>query len=363
MKLRIKPLAGLAAVVLAAFTAASCGSSGPETTADGRDVLKLAIATPTWNAGFSTLAVAETRKYFEQEKVDVRISLFASGTQAAQQVIAGQSDLALVTAEPVGIGKEKGTALVYFAGYYPKWISNIQVPAGSGVRSIADLPGKRVGVTAVASSGATFVRTAMSMEGQDPESVKFIPIGGGAEQLNAIKSGKVDVLGLWDTQYQIIENAGIGLTPLPIASTANLFGGGFAVRADDLKDRRDPLTRFGRAMAKAMVFAQANPEAAVRDLWKLHPEARGPASTPEQTLLADQAKVLKVRLDGQGVEPGHDRWGEMDEKAVAATVSFMKEAGLIKKTFPATEIFTNDLIPEINKFSYADVRAAAKKTS
>ncbi|MEU8117812.1 ABC transporter substrate-binding protein [Spirillospora sp. NPDC049024] len=355
-----KSLWSLTAVVLAAFTAVSCGSSDPEVTADGRTVLKVAIATPSWNAGFATLAVAEARKYFATEKVDVKVSTFASGTQVAQQVIAGQSDIGLMTAEPVGIGLEKGTKLVYFAGYYPKWISNIQVPAGSSVRSVRDLPGKRVGVTAVASSGTTFVRTAMKMEGLDAGTVKFIPIGSGAEQISAIKSGKVDALGLWDTQYQLVKNAGIDLTPIPIASTDGLFGGGFAVKADVVEKRRDVLTRFGRAMAKAMVFAQANPGAAVRDLWTLHPESKGPASAPEDTVLSDQVKVLKVRLDGQGVEPGEDRWGEMDEKAVTATVSYMRQAGLIKKTFPATEIFTNDLIPEINKFSFTEVRGAAK---
>src|SRR5690606_39027295 len=136
------------------------------------------------------------------------------------------------------------------------------------------LPGKRVGVTAVASSGTTFVRTAMKMEGLDAATVKFIPIGGGAEQINAIKSGKVDALGLWDTQYQLVENAGIKLTPIRVASTDGLFGGGFAVKSDYLKENKDVLTRFGRAMAKAMVFAEANPEAAVRDLWSLHPEAK-----------------------------------------------------------------------------------------
>ncbi|GAA4505770.1 ABC transporter substrate-binding protein [Actinoallomurus oryzae] len=355
-----KSLAGLAAVVLAAGTAVSCGSSDPEVTSDGRTVLKLAIATPTWNAGFATLAVAEARKYFATEKVDVRVSTFASGTQVAQQVIAGQSDVGLMTAEPVGIGREKGTRLVYFAGYYPKWISNIQVPKGSGVRTIRDLPGKRVGVTAVASSGTTFVRTAMKMEGLDAATVKFIPIGGGSEQINAIKSGKVDALGLWDTQYQIVKNAGISLTPMPVASTAGIFGGGFAVKPDMLKKRQDDLTRFGRAMAKAMVFAQANPSAAVRDMWRLHPESKPEASGSEDTVLAGQVKVLQVRLDGQGVEPGHDRWGEMNEKAVTATVSFMRQAGLIDKAFPAADIYTNDLIPAINKFSFAEVRAAAK---
>ncbi|MFG2091793.1 ABC transporter substrate-binding protein [Spirillospora sp. NPDC048824] len=358
--MKLKSLAGLAAVVLACSTAVSCGSSDPEVTADGRTVLKVAIATPTWNAGFATLAVAEARKYFAEEKVDVRISTFASGTQVAQQVIAGQTDIGLMTAEPVGIGQEKGTSLVYFAGYYPKWIANIQVPEGSDVRSIRDLPGKRVGVTAVASSGTTFVRTAMEMEGLDPATVKFIPIGGGAEQLNAIKSGKVDALGLWDTQYQIVENAGIGLTPIKIGSTDGLFGGGFAAKGDVLKENRDALTRFGRAMAKAMVFAEENPEAAVRDLWGLHPEAKPQSSGSEEEILDGQVKVLKVRLDGQGVEPGKDRWGEMDEKAVTATIAFMKQAGLIKKTFPATDIYTNDLIPEINKFDFSEIRAAAK---
>lgn len=360
MNFGIRPLAGLAALVLAACAAVSCGSSGPETTDDGSTVLELAIATPTWNSGFATLATAEARGYFAEEKVKVNISALASGTHVAQQVIAGQADLGLLTAEPVGIGQEKGTPLVYFAGYYPKWISNMQVPEGSDVRSIQDVVGKRVGVTAVASNGATFVRTAMKMSGLDPDSVKYIPIGGGAEQLHAIKTGKVDVLGLWDTQYQIIENAGIKLTPLQVAATGDLFGGGFAVKAGEFEERRDVLARFGRAMAKAMVFAQANPEASVRDLWKLHPEVRGPASTPEETELANQSRVLQVRLEGQGVEPGHDRWGEMDEKSVAATLAFMQQAGLIKKTFPATKIFTNDLIPEINKFSFEEIRAAAQ---
>ncbi|HEY8481391.1 MAG TPA: ABC transporter substrate-binding protein [Spirillospora sp.] len=359
--MRLKSLVGLtAAVVLACSTAVACGSNDPEVTADGRTVLKVAIATPTWNSGFATLAVAEARKYFSEEKVDVRVSTFESGTQVAQQVISGQTDIGLMTAEPVGIGREKGTSLVYFAGYYPKWISNIQVPEGSNVRSIRDLPGKRVGVTAVASSGTTFVRTAMKMEGLDAATVKFIPIGGGAEQINAIKSGKVDALGLWDTQYQLVENAGIKLTPIRVASTDGLFGGGFAVKSDYLKENKDVLTRFGRAMAKAMVFAEANPEAAVRDLWSLHPEAKPQQGGSEEEILEGQVKVLKVRLDGQGVKPGEDRWGYMDDKAVTATINFMQQAGLIKKTFPASDIYTNDLIDGINEFDFAQIRAQAK---
>ncbi|TDD79768.1 ABC transporter substrate-binding protein [Actinomadura darangshiensis] len=365
MKL-IRPagLAPVMALAVASLALAGCGDSSGGKSADGRDTVRLAIGSPSWNAGYATLAVSEARKYFAKENLDVKVLLFPSGTQVAQQVISGKVDVGLMTPEPVGIGHTKGTDLTYFAQYWTRWIYGLKVPQQSAIASAADLEGKRVGVTAVASSGTTFARTALKMQGRDPNSAKFIPIGGGAQQLDAIKSGKVDALALWDTQYQIVENTGVQLKPLPVPGTESLFGGGFAVKKGDLKDERGLLTRFGRAFAKGVVFADANPEAAVHDLWKLHPETKTKAQGSETEVLADEVKVLKVRLDGMNVGPGEgDRYGEMNTASVTGTVKFMNTAGLIDKEFPATEIFTNDLIPEINKFSFGEIRAEAKKAS
>ncbi|GAA1816914.1 NrtA/SsuA/CpmA family ABC transporter substrate-binding protein [Actinomadura chokoriensis] len=358
-------LAPVMALALAALGLAGCGDPSGGTSPGGRDTIKLAIGSPSWNAGYATLAVSEARGYFAKENLDVEVLLFPSGTQVAQQVVSGKVDVGLMTPEPVAIGRTKGADLTYFAQYWTRWIYSLKVPQGSGIASVADLEGKRVGVTAVASSGATFARTALKMQGLDPNSIKLVPIGAGAEQLDAIKSGKVDALALWDTQYQIVENKGVKLQPLPVPGTENLFGGGLAVRKGDLKDERDLMVRLGRAFAEGVVFAQADPEAAVRDLWKLHPETKGTgAAADSEQALDEQVKVLKVRLDGMNVAPGEgERWGEIDPAGVTATITFAATAGLIDKEFPAADIFTNDLMPEINKFSYDDVRAAAKKTS
>ncbi|MFG2091792.1 ABC transporter substrate-binding protein [Spirillospora sp. NPDC048824] len=351
------------AIVVAVLALAGCGSSD-DGSSGGRDRVRLGIGSPSWNAGYATLAVSEARGYFAQEGLDVDVQLFPSGTQVAQQVVSGQIDVGLMTPEPVAIGYARNTGLTYFAQYWTRWIYSLKVPDGSPITSVADLEGKRIGVTAVASSGATFARTALKMQGLDPESIKLVPIGAGAEQLNAIKSGDVDALALWDTQYQIVENAGVKLKPLPVPGTEALFGGGFAVKKPDLKEKEDLFVRLGRAFAKGVVFAQADPEAAVGDLWKQHPETKGAASVPEEQLLADQVKVLKVRLDGQKVTPGEgDIWGRMDPEAVNGTVKFVTTAGLIDKEFPATDVYTNDLITKINQFSYEDVRAAAKKAA
>lgn len=356
-------LAPLVALAVAALTLTGCGDSSDETTAEGNAKIRLAIGSPSWNAGYSTLAVSEARGYFAEENLDVEVLLFPSGTQVAQQVISGQVDIGIMTPEPVAIGHTKNTDLVYFAQYWTRWIYSLMAKEDSPISSVNDLEGKKIGVTAVASSGGTFARTAMKMSGHDPNGVKLVPIGAGSEQLNAIKSDKVDALGLWDTQYQIVMNSGVKLKPIPVPGTENLFGGGIAVKKEDVKEERDLLVRFGRAFAKGVVFSQANPEAAVRDLWKAHPEAKGTAASEEEEL-ANQVGVLKVRLDGQKVGPGEgDRWGEMDPAAVTGSIKFLKTAGLIQQEFPANEIFTNDLIPEINKFSYEEIRTEAKKAS
>ena len=353
--------AALAAVTLA-LAACSSGSSGSGSSGEVTQ-LSLAIGTPSWNAGFAPLAIAEAEGYFAQEKLAVTVNLFPSGTQIAQQVAAGQSDVGLVTPEPLAVGHDKNLNLVYFAQYWPHWIYSVTVPAGSKVSNIADLKGARVGVTAVASSGATFVRTAMTMQGLDPESITLVPIGAGAQQINAIKGGQVDALAMWDTQYQIVQNAGVVLKPLAVPGTEKLFGGGFAVTKETLKNKQDALIRLGRAVAKGLAFAQANPAAAVHDLWKLHPEAKD-ASTPDEQQLADQIKVLQVRMDGQKVGAGEgDRWGYMDPDAVTGAIKFMAAAKLMDSVFPATDIFTNDLVDKINSFSYDEIRAAAKKAT
>lgn len=351
----------LIVLVAAALALAGCGSSGGDASDGPEAKIKLAIGTPSWNAGFAPLAVAEAEQYFADENLNVTVELFPSGTQIAQQVVSGQADVGLVTPEPVAIGVAKDVNLVYFAQYWTRWIYSIST-ISSDVETLEDLPGTKVGVTAVASSGSTFMRTAMEMQALDPESVSLVPIGGGAQQLNAIKNGEVDALAMWDTQYQIIQNSGVELAPVPAPGTDSLFGGGFAVTAKTLEDKEDELSRMGRALAKAMVFSETNPEAAVKDLWELHPESKGSSAADEDQLLAEQVKVLQVRMENQKVSPEDDnRWGYIEPASVVGTVDFMATSGLVEEKFAPEDIYTNDLSETMNDFAYDDIRAAAEQ--
>ncbi|WP_203934308.1 ABC transporter substrate-binding protein [Virgisporangium ochraceum] len=354
----MKVLSGAVAALCAAAALSACGSDDDAAGSGDLTPVTFAMASPSWNAGYAVMAVVEAEGFYKEEGLKVTTNLFPSATQAAQQVAAGGADLGLMTVEPVAIGHDKDLNLVYFSSYWAKWIYSLQVPDGSSVKSIADLKGRKIGVSAVASSGSTFARTAMELNGMSQDAASLVPIGAGAQQINAIKSGQVDALALWDIQYQLVKNAGINLTPLPVKETEDAWGGGFATTRKNLEGKKDVLERFGRAVAKAFVFSKANPEAAIRAMWKLYPETRG--SDPEEKALADGVKVLEVRLAGQGFDD--KSLGRIDGAAATRAVDFMASAGLTRK-FPAKEIYTDELFSAFNDFSYDDVKKRAESAS
>ena len=351
-------LSGLLAALLVT-TLTACGGAG----GGDSSTLKIAVTTPTWNAGFATFLLSQQEGYFEDEGIDVEFTLPPSGTQAAQQVIAGGADIALVTPEPVVIGATKGTDLTYFASYYGDWIYGLAAVDGSGINDVADLKGKRIGVTNVSSSGATFARVALQLAGLGENDATLVPIGVGAQQISAISDGQVDALALWDTQYQIVKNAGIGITDLPVEEMNGMFGGGFVARKSRLDADSDAFVKFGRAFAKGVVYAQANPEAAIQAMWKAQPDTRPAAGTSEADGLAQQVKVLQVRLAGLGVPEGEKDWGTIDPERVKRSIDFARKAGLIDKPVEVDQILDTSLLPKINDFSREEVlkQASANK--
>lgn len=351
--------AGLATLIAAVLVTglAACGSGSDRAT------LKVAVTTPSWNAGFATFLLSQAEGYFADEGIDVQFTLPPSGTQAAQQVIAGGADIALVTPEPVIIGATKGTDLTYFASYYGDWIYGLTSVDGSGITSVSQLKGKRIGVTNVSSSGTTFARVALGLAGVNPDDAKYVPIGVGAQQVTAVRDHQVDALALWDTQYQILRNAGARITDLPVAEMQSMFGGGFVARKSKLAADPDAFVKFGRAFAKGVVYAQANPEAAIKAMWKTQPDTAPGAATPEAEALAQQVKVLEVRLAGLGVPKGQKDWGTIDSERVKRSIAFALKAGLITQPVDAAAIVDTGLLGRINDFPRDEIlkQAAAKK--
>ncbi|AGP60604.1 ABC transporter substrate-binding protein [Streptomyces rapamycinicus] len=339
----------------------ACGLPSDGVGARDGDKVVISLSAKTWNAGLASLAVAEKRGYFTQENLNVNFVLLDGATIQAQQVATGNTTVGAITPEPVIYVDQpsKKLDLRYFASFYRHNIYGLRVPAASSIKSLKDLRGKTVGVASLGSAAVTNIKVLLRDEGIPEKSVTFVSIGTGGQQAAAVKNGDVDAVALFDTQFQILQNSGVPLRRIPLPRVDSLAGGGLVADASRLRRDPDLFARIGRAVAKGVVFAQTNPEAAIDDLYATHPEARNRA-LPRQKSRANDAKVLRVRMRTMGVQSGESEWGILKRSELQRNIDFMNHAGLIDEKVDVDKVFTGQLTDEINDFDADAIRAQAR---
>lgn len=91
-----------------------------------------------------------------------------------------------------------------------------------------------------------------------------MPVGIGAAAFLALNEKRVDALNLFDAQHATLEAIGTKIRRLeqPERFLA-FFTNGFVAHEDLFRDKPQAIIGFGRAIAKATAFCEANREACV----------------------------------------------------------------------------------------------------
>src|SRR4029077_15858710 len=135
---------------------------------------------------------------------------------------------------------------------------------------------------------------------------------------------------------------------------------GFVALEETLAGKRAEAIALGQGYAKGTVFAIANPEAAIRILWEVFPQTKA-TGKDEATALKDDLSTLNARIQNWKLEAGGvTKWGDNSIPNYDSYVDFLVKNGVLKEKLPATDLVTNDLIEDINKFDQAEVQAMAK---
>ena len=135
--------------------------------------------------------VALNRKYFEQEGLTVDSTAFASGTAALQNLIGGNADVVEGSFEHTLRMQTKGQHLMCIAvfGRYPANVLVVRKSQADTIKSIADLKGKKIGISAPGSSTHNFVAGLMERAGVPYREASFISVGTGLSAVAAMRSG------------------------------------------------------------------------------------------------------------------------------------------------------------------------------
>ncbi len=176
------------------------------------------------------LTISEQLGYFKSEGLDVEISDFAGGARALQAVVGGSADVCSGAFEHTINLQSKNQIFQAFVlqGRAPQIAFGVSTKTLPNYRSISDLKGKKIGVSAPGSSTNMVANLVLSKGGLHSSDVSFIGVGTSAGALAALRSGQIDAMSNIDPVMTMLEQKGevrIISDSRTIKGTMDVFGG------------------------------------------------------------------------------------------------------------------------------------------
>src|SRR5215475_6658197 len=140
------------------------------------DKVRLGKAVPN-SFAFGATEVGIEAKIFEREGLEIEVTSFRGDAQLQQALAAGSLDVALGSGPGLGFRAKGAPAIGVAAMYGPPANLALVLPFGSPIRTIADLNGKRIGVTTVGSLTDWLVRELSRQQGWGSDGMQFLAFG------------------------------------------------------------------------------------------------------------------------------------------------------------------------------------------
>ncbi|MDB5840168.1 MAG: transporter substrate-binding protein [Herminiimonas sp.] len=291
------------------------------------------------------LTIAEQLGYFKDEGLQVEISDFAGGAKALQALVGGSADVVSGAYEHTINMQAKGQPITAFVlqARAPQIVLGVSNKTMPNYKSLADLKGKKIGVTAPGSSTNMVASFVLAKGGLKPSDVSFIGVGTASGAVAAMRSGQIDAISNLDPVISMLEQKNemrVIVDTRTLKDTNELFGGPMpasTLYASEEFLKKNPKTAqaLTNAMVRALKWLQ---KAGPSDIIKV---------VPESYLLGDRGLYLdafgKVREaispDGMFPEAG-------PRTALKALQAF--DPSLAGKTFDLSKTFTNEMVKKAN---------------
>jgi NitT/TauT family transport system substrate-binding protein len=236
------------------------------------------------------LTIAEQLGYFKAEGLEVEIPDFAGGSKALQALVGGSADVVSGAYEHTINMQAKNQPIqsIVLQGRAPQIVLAVSTKTMPDFKSIADLKGKKIGVTAPGSSTAMMASYVLAKAGIKTSDVSFIGVGASSGAITAVKSGQVDAIVNLDPVITMLERdklIKIISDTRTLKDTQAVYGGPMpaaCLYAHNKFVQENPVTC--QALANAMVHA-------LRWLQKAGP-SEIVKTVPDSYLLGDRSLYL-----------------------------------------------------------------------
>jgi ABC-type nitrate/sulfonate/bicarbonate transport system substrate-binding protein len=278
---------------------------------------------------FSMANVGVSAGIFGKEGIELRIVALAGGAKLHQAMTAGSLDVALGAGTDIGLivkgAPEKGI------GVLASKPSNmvIQASTRSHVTTIAELKGKKVGVSSVGALTYWLGQQLMKHEGWGPGGLQLVATGGGQANIAGFVSGNLDGAVTSLESALKVEQAGQGRILLTFGDIIDPFIAHIIYATNDMMAQHPAvLRRFLKGWYETIAFARTHKAAAIKE------------SQPVTRLSDDLAnKVYDIEM------PTFSADGRFDPVALNAVEQALVDLGHLKGRPDPKTLVTEEFLP------------------
>jgi len=258
------------------------------TRASARPALNLGFQITTWGA---VAMVAEALNTFKSHDVDVAFNKFDSGVAVRDALVAGRVDIGITAVSTFIVGVNKGSLAGIATVAYSGASNSIMIAKNSGIKSVADLKGKKVASQFGTGSDYTFRTKVLPKFGLRPEDLQLVNAKYG-DHVAALASGSVDAFVGTEPFPAVAEAEGIAKL-LVSFEEFDLVPVMLAINRPVLQSRRSDVVSFMKGWLDAVAVLRNDPQKGAQIVTDVFKKKGNDLSE----------KVIKTALDRLGVDP------------------------------------------------------------
>jgi NitT/TauT family transport system substrate-binding protein len=312
-------------------------------------------------------AVPQALGYYRDEGIEVEVQTVAGASAAINLLTSGQAQFSSHGTAGLFEAVDKGAPVKGFICQIPDYFVSLAVLKDGPITSVDQLRGKTIGVNAVGGAPDLVLRAVVQKFGWTVgKDVEFLAVGTGIPALDALRKGRVQALGLWDSIFAGFEFLGAQFRyfrPDPMPSIG--FTHTSNVQVKTIQEDPDLVTAMARAQAKSIVFMTvADPAELTKLHYKVYPASKptglSDADAVRQGVALMQARAPFMRSKRR-VFDRIEMVGDASDSMITSMRDLLYSGKQLKQSLPPDAYFTRQFVPAMNSVDFRGIIDQAKK--
>lgn len=291
--------------------------------------------------------LADALGEYKKAGVNVELIQFKGGSEALKAVMGGSADVVSGYFDHTVNLAAKGQNLQSFVVYdrFPGFALVVSPKHTATIKSIKDLAGKKIGVSAPGSSTDFFLKYILKKNGVDPNSIGVIGVGLGATAIASMEQGEIEAAIMLDPAVTVLQGNHKDLKILSDTrsqkDTLAVFGGEYPggalyTKADWIKSHEKEVQAMTNAIVNTLKWIHSHSAEEIAD------------KMPAELIGKDKPGYIAAL---KNTLPMYSETGLMDPKGAAAVLAVFSQSSpeVAKANVDLSKTYTNKYVEAANK--------------